>query len=46
MRAAARIQSHFRTWKMRRNFLSMRRQAIRIQVSSFAPPFPPPKHTQ
>jgi hypothetical protein len=33
MRAAARIQSHFRTWKMRRNFINMRRQVIRIQVS-------------
>jgi hypothetical protein len=33
MRAAARIQNHFRTWKVRRNFTNMRRQAIRIQVS-------------
>uniref|UniRef100_A0A0D9WYY6 CG-1 domain-containing protein n=1 Tax=Leersia perrieri TaxID=77586 RepID=A0A0D9WYY6_9ORYZ len=33
MRAAARIQSHFRTWKMRRNFINMRRQAIRIQAA-------------
>lgn len=33
MRAAARIQNHFRTWKVRRNFKNMRRQAIRIQVS-------------
>ena len=32
MRAAARIQSHFRTWQMRRNFMNMRRQAIKIQV--------------
>ncbi|KAB8105443.1 hypothetical protein EE612_039305 [Oryza sativa] len=33
MRAAARIQSHFRTWKMRRNFINMRRQVIRIQAA-------------
>jgi len=32
MRAAARIQSHFRTWQIRRNFMNMRRQAIKIQV--------------
>lgn len=47
MRAAARIQSHFRTWKMRRNFLAMRREAIRIQVSSLTSLFPlPSKHTE
>lgn len=33
MRAAARIQNHFRTWKVRRNFTNMRRQAIRIQAA-------------
>ena len=33
MRAAARIQNHFRTWKVRRNFKNMRRQAIRIQAA-------------
>ncbi|KAF8700830.1 hypothetical protein HU200_034194 [Digitaria exilis] len=33
MRAAARIQSHFRTWQMRRNFMNMRRQAIKIQAA-------------
>ncbi|KAL6862149.1 hypothetical protein ACP4OV_016798 [Aristida adscensionis] len=33
MRAAARIQSHFRTWKLRRNFMNMRRQAIKIQAA-------------
>ncbi|KAL6639293.1 hypothetical protein ACP70R_023023 [Stipagrostis hirtigluma subsp. patula] len=33
MRAAARIQSHFRTWKIRRNFMNMRRQAIKIQAA-------------
>jgi calmodulin-binding transcription activator len=33
MRAAARIQSHFRTWKIRRDFMNMRRHAIKIQVS-------------
>ncbi|KAL5197714.1 hypothetical protein ABZP36_001226 [Zizania latifolia] len=32
MRAAARIQSHFRTWQMRRNFINMRRQVIKIQA--------------
>ncbi|XP_062190672.1 calmodulin-binding transcription activator CBT-like [Phragmites australis] len=32
MRAAARIQSHFRTWKIRRNFMNIRRQAIKIQA--------------
>lgn len=33
MKAAAHIQSHFRTWQARKNFLNMRRLAIRIQVS-------------
>ena len=33
MKAAARIQSHFRTWQTHKNFLHMRRQAIKIQVS-------------
>ncbi|CAL5072663.1 unnamed protein product [Urochloa decumbens] len=33
MRAAARIQSHFRTWQMRRNFMNMRRQAVKIQAA-------------
>ncbi|KAL5197132.1 hypothetical protein ABZP36_000644 [Zizania latifolia] len=33
MRAAARIQSHFRTWQMRRNFINMRRQVIKIQAA-------------
>lgn len=33
MKAAARIQSHFRTWQARKDFLNMRRQAIKIQVS-------------
>ncbi|CAN6199044.1 unnamed protein product [Urochloa humidicola] len=33
MRAAARIQSHFRTWQIRRNFMNMRRQAIKIQAA-------------
>jgi len=32
MVAAARIQHRFRTWKIRRDFLNMRRQAIKIQV--------------
>ncbi|KAJ4805771.1 calmodulin-binding transcription activator [Rhynchospora pubera] len=32
MRAAARIQSHFRTWKTRKNFLTMRSHAIHIQA--------------
>ncbi|KAJ6820592.1 calmodulin-binding transcription activator 6-like [Iris pallida] len=32
LKAAARIQSHFRTWQARKNFLNMRRQAIRIQA--------------
>lgn len=32
--AAARIQYSYRTWKMRREFLNMRRQAIKIQVSA------------
>lgn len=34
--AAARIQYTFRTWKMRREFLNLRKQAIRIQVSLFS----------
>lgn len=33
MAAAVRIQHRFRTWKIRRDFLNMRRKAIRIQVS-------------
>ena len=33
MKAAARIQSHFRTWKTRRDYINMRRKAIKIQVS-------------
>ncbi|XP_038973805.1 calmodulin-binding transcription activator CBT isoform X2 [Phoenix dactylifera] len=32
LKAAARIQSHFRTWKIRRHFLNMRKQAIKIQA--------------
>ncbi|MQM03550.1 hypothetical protein Taro_036330, partial [Colocasia esculenta] len=32
MKAAARIQGTFRTWQARKNFLNMRRQAIRIQA--------------
>lgn len=32
MTAAARIQHRFRTWKIRRDFLNMRHQAIRIQA--------------
>lgn len=32
MAAAARIQYRFRTWKIRREFLNMRRQAIKIQA--------------
>ena len=32
MAAAARIQHTYRTWKFRRDFLHMRRQAIKIQV--------------
>ncbi|KAK8952798.1 Calmodulin-binding transcription activator 6 [Platanthera guangdongensis] len=32
MKAAARIQSHFRTWRARKDFLNMRRQAIMIQA--------------
>lgn len=34
MAAAARIQHRFRTWKIRREFLNLRRQAIRIQVNT------------
>ncbi|GJN32335.1 hypothetical protein PR202_gb20835 [Eleusine coracana subsp. coracana] len=33
MRAAARIQSHYRTWKTRRDFMNMRRQVIKIQAA-------------
>ncbi|KAJ4954433.1 hypothetical protein NE237_011216 [Protea cynaroides] len=33
MAAAARIQYRFRTWKIRREFLNMRRQAIKIQAA-------------
>ncbi|KAL2341702.1 hypothetical protein Fmac_009642 [Flemingia macrophylla] len=33
MAAAARIQHKFRTWKYRREFLHMRRQAIKIQAA-------------
>lgn len=33
MKAAARIQYRFLTWKMRKNFLNLRRQAIKIQVN-------------
>ncbi|KAG1371335.1 Calmodulin-binding transcription activator CBT [Cocos nucifera] len=33
MKAAARIQSHFRTWKTRRHFLNMRKHAIKIQAA-------------
>lgn len=36
MTAAARIQHRFRTWKIRRDFLNMRHQAIKIQVSDLA----------
>lgn len=34
LKAAARIQGHFRTWQARRNFLNMRKQVIKIQVST------------
>ncbi|CAL9154490.1 calmodulin-binding transcription activator CBT-like [Musa acuminata AAA Group] len=33
MKAAARIQSHFRTWKTRRDYINMRRKAIKIQAT-------------
>lgn len=33
MKAAVTIQGTFRTWQARKNFLNMRRQAVRIQVS-------------
>ncbi|WOL00294.1 calmodulin-binding transcription activator 5-like isoform X2 [Canna indica] len=33
MKAAARIQSHFRTWKIRRDFVNMRKKAIKIQAA-------------
>ncbi|OMO53573.1 IQ motif, EF-hand binding site [Corchorus capsularis] len=33
MAAAARIQYRFRTWKMRKDFLNMRRQAVKIQAA-------------
>lgn len=39
MAAAARIQYRFRTWKTRRDFLNMRRQAIKIQVRATLPAF-------
>lgn len=35
--AAAHIQHRFRTWKTRRDFLNIRRHAIRIQVSAHSP---------
>lgn len=37
MTAAARIQHTYRTWKFRRDFLHMRRQAIKIQVRATLP---------
>lgn len=37
MVAAGRIQHRFRTWKFRRDFLHMRRQAIKIQVRANLP---------
>ncbi|CAL9162258.1 unnamed protein product [Musa hybrid cultivar] len=33
MKAAARIQSHFHTWKIRRDFVNMRKKAIKIQAA-------------
>ncbi|XP_044500808.1 calmodulin-binding transcription activator 5 isoform X2 [Mangifera indica] len=33
MAAAARIQYRFRTWKIRKEFLNMRRQAVKIQAA-------------
>ncbi|THU69013.1 hypothetical protein C4D60_Mb08t09870 [Musa balbisiana] len=33
MKAAARIQSHFRTWKTRRDYINMRKKAIKIQAT-------------
>ncbi|KAL4310776.1 hypothetical protein GQ457_01G021400 [Hibiscus cannabinus] len=33
MAAAAQIQYRFRTWKMRKEFLNLRRQAVRIQAA-------------
>lgn len=33
LKAAARIQGHFRTWQARRNFLNMRKQVIKIQAA-------------
>ncbi|KAJ0979874.1 hypothetical protein J5N97_015348 [Dioscorea zingiberensis] len=33
MKAAARIQGHFRTWQARRDFLLMRKHAIKIQAA-------------
>jgi hypothetical protein len=38
--AAAHIQHRFHTWKTRKNFLNMRRQAIKIQVSAHSPFIP------
>lgn len=35
MKAAARIQGTYRTWQARKNFLNLRRHAIRIQVGRF-----------
>ncbi|RRT54265.1 hypothetical protein B296_00045878 [Ensete ventricosum] len=32
MKAVARIQSHFHTWKIRRDFVNMRKKAIKIQL--------------
>lgn len=32
MKAASRIQSHFRTWRTRKDFLNIRRQTIKIQA--------------
>ena len=34
MAAAARIQCTYRTWKIRKEFLNMRRQAVKIQVKA------------
>jgi len=43
MAAVARIQHRFRTWKLRKEFLHMRQQAIKIQVMSQLPH--PCRHT-
>ena len=37
MAAAARIQLTYRTWRIRKEFLNMRRQAIKIQVRATLP---------